>query len=432
MRISLINPIYPQNERRTINSALGASLDMPPLGILYIATVLEQNKHDVQVVDMNLYLSKDDRGMIIKKILDFGPKVIGMSVCTPSFNHAVELVSIFKNKVKHIIWGGYHATFRPSEALEYADVVIKGEGEYAFLEIIKSISKNGIDNKKLKRIKGISFKINGKKIHNPPDILRIENLDCIPFPNRRLLPMNNYKVPFTIIGSRGCVARCQFCAAGAWGGIRLRSPQNIVDELIQLKNEYRYSHVCFIDNTFTSSKSRTLELVELIRKNNLNMTFSLETRATNVDQELIKALKSMGTTTVQFGVETGSNEVMHSIKKEITVDNVINAVKLCVNNGLNVMCSFIIGHPADTKKTIDETVSLAKQIKKIGGQAKLEMLTPYPGTDLYNYSKELGLEITDWNFSNWGSSQPVFRTRTFSSKELSRLFMNSVMEVNVV
>ena len=141
----------------------------------------------------------------------------------------------------------------------------------------------------------------------------------------------------------------------------------------------------------------------------------------------------MNTIAVQFGVETGNDQVMKDIHKDITLDRVYGAVETCLNHGLRVMCTFIIGHPTDTNETIQDTVNAIRKIKRMGGQAKIEMLIPYPGTPVFLNREQKGLVIKDWNYDHWGATtSPVFETQNFTQRQLHKRFIEAVMEVNTI
>lgn len=311
MDIVLINPLYPRYESNMFASALVASLDMPPLGLLYIAANLEKHGYKVEVYDFNLY-TEQEIDQISEKIFQNGPKIIGLSVSTPNYNYAVAYSKKIHGRLGKnckVIFGGYHASFLPEECLaeNMADIVILGEGEQIFVELADKIVRD--KGSSLEEKHGIAFiNENGELYNKNAQLLRIENLDDLPFPDRSLLPMERYKTPATVMGSRGCVARCEFCASGAWGGIKLRSPENIVAELKELKRDFNFEHICFIDNTFTANKERTYQVADAIATSGLDFTYSLETRVSNVDDSLVEKLKYMNTIAVQFGVETGNDQ----------------------------------------------------------------------------------------------------------------------------
>ena len=436
MDIVLINPLYPRYESNMFASALVASLDMPPLGLLYIAANLEKYGYKVEVYDFNLYTEQEIE-QISEKIFQNAPKIIGLSVSTPNYNYAVAYSKKIHERLGKnckVIFGGYHASFLPEECLgeNMADIVILGEGEQIFVELADKIVRD--KGSSLEEKQGIAFiNENGELYNKNAHLLRIENLDDLPFPDRSLLPMERYKTPATVMGSRGCVAKCEFCASGAWGGIKLRSPENIVAELKELKRDFNFEHICFIDNTFTANKERTYKIADAIAASGLDFTYSLETRVSNVDDSLVEKLKYMNTIAVQFGVETGNDQVMKDIHKDITLDRVYGAVETCLNHGLRVMCTFIIGHPTDTNETIQDTVNAIRKIKRMGGQAKIEMLTPYPGTPVFLNREQKGLVIKDWNYDHWGATtSPVFETQNFTQRQLHKRFIEAVMEVNTI
>ncbi len=436
MDIVLINPLYPRYESNMFASALVASLDMPPLGLLYIAANLEKYGYKVKVYDFNLYTNQEIE-QISEEIFRERPKIIGLSVSTPNYNYAVAYSKKIHEKLGNsckVVFGGYHVSFLPEEclAVNMADIVILGEGEHVFVELADKIIQG--KGSSLKDKKGIAFiDENGEVYNKNAHLLRIDNLDALPFPDRSLLPMERYKTPATVMGSRGCVARCEFCASGAWGGIKLRSPENIVAELRELKENFNFEHICFIDNTFTANRERTYQVADAIAASNLDFTYSLETRVSNVDDSLVEELKHMNTIAVQFGVETGNDQVMKDIHKDITLDRVYKAVETCLNHKLRVMCTFIIGHPTDTNETIQDTVNAIRKIKRMGGQAKIEMLTPYPGTPVFLNREQKGLVIKDWNYDHWGATtSPVFETKNFTQRQLHKRFIEAVMEVNTI
>ncbi|MDE7416828.1 MAG: B12-binding domain-containing radical SAM protein [Lachnospiraceae bacterium] len=436
MDIVLINPLYPRYESNMFASALAASLDMPPLGLLYIAANLEKYGYTVKVYDFNLSTEQEIE-RISDEIFQSNPKIIGLSVSTPNYNYAVTYSKKIREKLGQrckIVFGGYHVSFLPDECLaeSAADIVVLGEGEHIFVELAdKIIRKKG---SALEEKQGIAFiNENGEIYNRNAHLLRIDDLNSLPFPDRSLLPMERYKTPATVMGSRGCVARCDFCASGAWGGIKLRSPENIVAELWELKREFDFEHICFIDNTFTANRERTYQVADAIAASGLDFTYSLETRVSNVDDSLVEKLKQMNTIAVQFGVETGNDQVMKDIQKDITLDRVYKAVETCLKHGLRVMCTFIIGHPTDTSETIQDTVNAIRKIKRMGGQAKIEMLTPYPGTPVFLNRDKKGLVIKDWNYDHWGATtSPVFETKNFTQRQLQKRFIEAVMEVNTI
>jgi radical SAM superfamily enzyme YgiQ (UPF0313 family) len=223
MDVILINLKDPMVDKGTMDSVLKLSVDMVPLGLLYLATMLDVNGYSVEVIDFNNLGNDEDIELTLNNIISQKPKMIGLSVSTPVVPQAEKVSLKIREELANecfIILGGYHSTFCPAPPLEkgFADVVVRGEGEEIIVKLANTIIRNNIlPLQELKNIAGISYKQNGKIKHNNPTILRIENLDKLPFPKRNFIEIKNYSNPSTIASTRGCLARCQFCAAGAWG-----------------------------------------------------------------------------------------------------------------------------------------------------------------------------------------------------------------------
>jgi radical SAM superfamily enzyme YgiQ (UPF0313 family) len=240
----------------------------PPLGLAYIAAVLEKNDMDVSILDG--YLLKCSKEILVQILNKERPDIIGITAVTPSIKDAFEVAKISKNvfpKVKIVI-GGSHATALPHEVASnpYVDFVCYGEGEYTMLEIAKTIS-NGRD---LSAIAGIAYKKNSRIVINPPRPFLVD-LDSLPFPAHHLLPMARYnpkrhrgKGPqwAPMVTGRGCPFKCIFCAEPKILGHkhRYRSAKNIIDEIEYLKEIFGIRYITFGDSTFTIQKKRIEEL----------------------------------------------------------------------------------------------------------------------------------------------------------------------------
>lgn len=436
--IILLNLRDPDLDRTFMDSMLKASIDMIPLGLYYIATILEKEGYLVEVIDFNILHNQKEREAKIEEIIEKSPKIIGISVMTPTYPQACEISKKIRKKLGKgckIVYGGYHVTFFPEDSLVngLADIIVRGEGEFAMLKLANIYFENShFQIQRLREIPGISYIAKDKIIHNPPALVRIDNLDSLPFPRRDFINPALYRNPATIVGSRGCIARCQFCAAGAWGPLRARSPENIVEEIEWLTNNYGFRHIYFVDNTFTSDKNRTMKLLNMVKERRIEVTFSAETRVTNVDEELINALAKGGVIAIQFGVESGDPFILKDIKKGITIEQVDKAVELCLSYGIKVVCSFVIGHPSDTLETIRRTINYGKKLRRKGAQVLFSLLSPFPGTEVFNKREELGVTIVDWDYRNWSTGRAVISTRNLSRKELARLYREAISEVYAI
>lgn len=432
--VFLIPDINEFEDENKLDNIISSSVEMVPLGVFYLSSLLKEYGYKVEVFDFSTFHSKTDKENCINKIVAQKPKIIGISTSTTSYPTGKILANKLKSTLNEktiFVWGGYHVTFLPDEVLYegIADIVVRGEGEFTMIEIAKYyLEKHG----NLSQIKGISYKLNGKVIHNSPSILRTTQIDSLPFPDRDLVAPENYRNPGTIISSRGCVAKCQFCAAGAMGSIVMRNPENVVAEIKSLNTKYGFNHLFFVDNTFTTHKNRALTILGKIKDEGVKVKFTIESRVSQVDEEFIKNLASYSLVAVQFGVETGNDSIMKEIGKKITLKQVENVVDLCLNYGIRVMTSFVIGHPGDTKETISDTINFAKKLVRRGAHAIFGILTPFPGTEVFNNREKLGIEILDWDFSRWNLNLPVMKTKHLSRRDLKIYLSTALSEINAI
>ena len=408
MKVILVNPrIY----------------DVPnhPLGILYIAGYLEKNGFEVEVIDPNFDESAIE---IAKKIISLNPDVVGISTRTPQIDHAKNIASHLKlSSDIPIVFGGPHPTVLPQEVLKEncIDFVAIGEGEITFSELCEALK----ENKGFKDVNGIGYKKNGELIFTESREL-IPDLDSIPFPARHLLPSKWYFAPprirgiwtkstATIMASRGCPYRCIFCGSHRIFGrkTRFRSPENIIEELKHLRNKYHIDAVWFADDTFTLHPAWVTKLCSLIKQQGWNdFKWVAQARVNTVSYELLKTMKSAGCVQIDFGVESGSPKVLKILKKDITPEKVIEAFNIAKKAGLLRYTSFIIGTPGEKEEDLRLTFKLLKKIKP--DYVDFYFMTPYPGTEVYQIAKELGVFEKGVSFNKWllgkHSDKPVMCT----------------------
>lgn len=432
--------IYPKdpNNTKSSTSLVQASLDMPPLGLLYLGTVIKNSGEHVKIFDFNSLENNDTEEEMIQRIAQLNPSIIGFSVATTSYPYTFELAKKMKRILGQtvFIWGGHHVSFQPEEPLlqGVADVVIRGEGEDAILKLICITKEYGRRYKEfLNDVEGISYICDNQIHHNKPDYLVIRDLESVPIPDRTLLDLSKYKNASTILASRGCVGKCKFCASACMGVPREREISSIIYEMDILVKQYGYKHINFVDNVFAYNKKRTKELLEAICKKNLPVTFSAEVNINFMDEEVVELFKRAGLKFVQFGIESGSNKILKSINKTISIEKSHSIVKRCLEEEINVVCSMLIGLPEDTEETIAETVAMAKQFKKEGAQIVLSCMIPYPGSEVFEKAAELGIKIENWDYSQWNmTNRSVISTKHLSRKKIDRLYNNALSELNAI
>lgn len=396
----------------------------PPLGLGYIASTLMAEGFKVGIVDAaieNLAL-RDIREIIRRE----DPRLLGVSAATYTYKNALKIAKLAKEVDDSIftVLGGPHVTFKADEALneEAVDGVVRGEGEYTILDLVRVLLHGG----SLRDVAGLSFTLpGGRHVHNADRPL-IRDLDSLPFPARKTLPLNLYRIPASIITSRGCPYNCIFCAAKALsGGIyRVRSPENVVAEVEEILRIIRPDFLFIADDTFTVFRDRTERIAEKLRE--MGLRWVCESRVNTVNREVINILAESGCFSIQFGVESGSQKILDSIGKGITVEQVRRAVRWCLEAGIQPVCSFMVPHPEDTWETIGETERFMEELRKLGVQIFVSLTTPFPGTTLYENASELGLHFITDDTDDYNLASPVIETKNFKVKDIEEIFSRFV------
>ncbi|MCJ7614557.1 B12-binding domain-containing radical SAM protein [Candidatus Bathyarchaeota archaeon] len=414
MQVTLVNPPYPP----------GAHQHPPfmPLGLGYLAAVLEKKGYDLNVIDcqaQHLTLSDVEKELGKRK-----PDIVGLTSTTLTYKSALNIIKVAKDVLPNCltIIGGSHATFWDEEALNECpqlDIIVRGEGETTLLEIVKKV-ENG---KSFHDVVGTTCRKGDDVIKNP-DRPHIEDLESLPYPAFHLWPIEHFKkygkIIFPVMTSRGCTFWCDFCSAVRMFGrkYRMRSPQKVVDELEFLYKKYGEDQYTFYDDAFTVDQSRTEEICNEILKRGLKIKWDCETRVDMVTKDLLQKMKDAGCIAVWFGVEAGSEQVIKAMGKGISLTQTFNAFKWANEVGLMTVASMILGFPGETRETAMESINLLKRIKS--DEIGVYIATPYPGTPMYDYVKKMGwIKITDFN--KYDTATPIFETPTMSMNELREL-----------
>jgi radical SAM superfamily enzyme YgiQ (UPF0313 family) len=373
----------------TINKAQGI---YPPLGIAYIASILENSGHKVKILDsqaMNLKIEE-----IRKEITKFNPDVVGVTCMTPNLRDALDVSRVTKEISEDIITvlGGPHLYIYPKETLTYSyvDFGVAGEGEIVLPELILSLQ----DKKKFKDIDGLIFKENGKIKYNPVKGC-IRDLDSLPFPARHLLPNKKYfsilaDYPFTtMITSRGCSFHCGFCFKNQLDNIiRFRSPENVADEIEQCL-EMGFKDIWFYDDTFTINKKHVVGICNEILERGLEFKWEAVTRVDCVNPELLRTMRRVGCYRIRYGVESGDQYILNLMKKGIKLQQARKAIKWTKLAGIEAFCLFMIGYPGENEDKIRKTIDFSLDVNP--DWAMFSNTVPYPSTDLLKLSHKIGL-----------------------------------------
>ncbi len=413
MKISLINPPQPDSKYKFMG------VIAPPLGLAYMAAVLEENSIDVNVIDasaLNMTIEE-----LIRELMSIKPQVIAITALTPTIEQALETAQAASLSCPEalIVMGGYHPTFDYQEILsqEYVDVVIRGEGEYTLLELVQTLEEGGDLNK----VKGLAL-----KDHITPPRPLIHDLDSLPLPARHLLPMDSYRFLnmrtnlATMITSRGCPMQCSFCASAALHGsqFRLRSPQNIVDEMEYLVYELGIETIAFLDDTFTLHPQRVKEICTEIKKRKLDVFWGCTARVDNLDAGLLKEMREAGCITLFLGVESADQQLLDGMNKQTTIQRIRNAFEISHKEKIRTIASVMLGMPGDTYDSIKRTINFVQELKP--SYAIFSLATPYPGTRFYHQAFEKNLiKVKDW--SKYTLLSPILDTVDCSRADLRKL-----------
>jgi anaerobic magnesium-protoporphyrin IX monomethyl ester cyclase len=394
----------------------------PPIGLSYLAAVLDQNGYELKVIDCPACDYTHDK--LKADLASFQPDIVGIASMTATIPSALQAARTAKEACPNskVIMGGPHATFADQMILTEepaVDIVVRGEGELTLLEL----AQNAAEPQTLPGTLGITYRSNGQIVKTPPRPF-IEDLDALPRPAYKFLPMKRYriygKVHMPIMSSRGCPFQCSFCVASQMFGAKFRgrSPKNVVDELEWLKNEYGAEGISFHDDTLTLDKKRIVDICDELIARKINLPWGCQTRADTVSPEILAKMHKAGCNEVSFGVESGCQRILDAVHKKFELTQAEKAIKWAKKEGLFVAVSTIIGYPGETKESMQQTSELMRRIEP--DDAWLCIATPYPGTELRALVEKNGWKMTnDW--TKYNTMNPIFENPTVASEEYQKM-----------
>lgn len=405
-RTLLINPPYPFFEFPII-----------PVGLLYVAGVLVHYRKEVDVLD--LLVSKYSKDKIKKRIEEYKPDVIGITCVTMNYPVASEILKYCKSVDSKIITviGGPHVTFNAEETLKEApwiDIVVRREGEFTMLDIV-----NG---KKPADIDGIAYRDKDGNVKLTKERALIEKLDELPPPARHLFPIAKYlalDAHASLLAGRGCPFNCIFCVGSKMGGrrVRYRNPKLIIDEVEQaLSSGFR--EVNFEDDHLTLNHKHLNAICDEIMVRGLKFNWSAFSRVDTVNSEILHKMKKAGCTWLLYGVESGNQEILDTIKKKITLQKVRDAVEMAKEAGIGILASFILGLPGETPETMRQSLAFAQGL---GASYGFHVLSPFPGTEVREKAAEYGIEILTDDWTKYDCNRPVSRTKGAGPEQINAL-----------
>jgi anaerobic magnesium-protoporphyrin IX monomethyl ester cyclase len=393
-----------------------------PIGLAYLAAVVEKGGHELQVIDCPALGM--DQDSLKRKLEAFQPDLVGVTSMTPTIQSALQSTRVAKEACPDatVVIGGPHATFMDKQILTdepSVDVVARGEGEETLLELaqIATGQKNFHD------VLGITFR-NGNEIVQTPVRRAIRNLDELPYPAYDHFALEKYllygKLFLPVITSRGCPFQCAFCTTSRILGkeYRARSPKNIVDELEHIKAVYHADSFTFYDDTLTLDKGRIFKICDEIKARRINIPWDCQTRVDQVSEEILAKMKETGCQQVFFGVESGCQTILDAVNKQTTVEQNEKAIRMAKEAGLFVSISIILGYPSETPEMLQQTLEFIRRAEP--DDVYLCIATPYPGTELRRVVEEKGWKMSpDW--SKYDTVTPVFENPNLSDEAVHKL-----------
>ena len=373
-KILLINPPLFFDKERPV----AIDVSVPPLGLMYLASYINENSKLFEAVIIDMAAEQFILSQLKQEIKKINPFAIGIYAMTPQLQGALELAKYIKanfSSEAEIFLGGPHVSADPGFILrfnEYFDYAICGEAEKTFLESLNKLFR-------------------GEKIKKIQKGDPIGNLDELPIPDRRLIKREKYSKYESMMFSRGCPYNCYYCSRPAVDKkIRYRSTKNLLEE-IKLIYHYCDGQINFQDDSFTLNKDRVIEFCQAVIREKMKLNWTCNTRIDLVDEDLLNLMKQGGCTLIHFGIESGSEKVRKEIVNKGNFSNkqIREVFSFCHKYGIEIGGYFMIGHPGETKKDVDDTQNLIlnSNIDLLG----LSIPTPFPGSKLFDIAKKRGI-----------------------------------------
>jgi anaerobic magnesium-protoporphyrin IX monomethyl ester cyclase len=379
MNILLVNP-----QSSSVFNTFGLSL--PPIGLLYVAASLEQAGHTVVVRDLAAEGQSLDNSDIRSADL------VGISADTTRIGKALSIARRVAALGRPVVLGGPHPQFMAEDIFKAGgvDYIVKGEGELVFTNLLTALQNHD----SIASVNGLIF-MDGHNLVETADADRID-VETLPFPARHLVDLHCYRAsmadrPITsIVTSRGCPGACHFCSSSSFfgSGWRCRSAESVLAELDEIYNRYGFRAVCFMDDNFTLAPQRVVQIADGLIERGYDLKWWNLSRVDTIvrNPEMVAKMAAAGSTTVYLGIESGNRETLNSLGKNTTPSDVTLAVNILKQNGIESFGSYILGNLNETAADVEKTIELAIRLNT--NIAQFSILTPYPGTRLYEQIRD--------------------------------------------
>ena len=438
MRVTVTNPPWP-------GEGFGARSDVRwphkrrdkyieyPIYLAYTVAVLEEAGFDISFIDA--IMEELDIPAFVQRVKELSPALLVLECSTPSIRYDLDSAAAVKTALPDITTAlvGSHATFFHKEVLAEnpgVDAIVRGEFEITVRELARAIDGNS----DWSGVEGLSYR-SGDEIVVNPDRPLIEDLDALPFPARHIVHSNGYRAAIysgdkctAMVSSRGCPFQCTFCV---WPNtlyghrFRARSAQDVVDEMEEVEKKHGIDEIYFDDDTFTIDRKRVMDICHLIKERGLSVSWICQARVDTVDREVLLAMKDAGCHYILFGIESGSPEMLATMKKRITLDKAREAIRLCEDVGIKSQAFFLFGIPGETHETIQQSIDFAKELG--ASTVQFSVAIPQPGSPLYEQCTQNGWLIYD-DWEDFASCRAMIETAQLSRTEIEEARIRAYRE----
>jgi len=434
LRVCLTNPTWKDNGVKGIRAGCrvpntigsGQHTFMPfPFTLAYATAKLEAEGTPAMIVDA---VAEDiDRDTYIRRVVALRPDVIVNEMSTQSHYLDLAMAEQLKELTgARLVVCGSHPTAIAAEILrhEFIDFVLLGEYEQTLADLVRALR----DGRSPGEVEGLAFREADGEIRVGTKRQPIPDLDSLPYPHRRTLPLDRYRVagfPDPVLfmyASRGCPFQCTFCVWPQWfktGDYRVRSPRAVAEEIeFAQKTWGPFGSIYFDDDTFNIGKPRMMEMADEFERRSLRIPWGCNARPDLFDEEMMNRLASVGLFNIRIGVESGDPEILRRTKKNLRLETVGRCIELAHRVGVGVHVTFTIGLSGESWDSVKRTVAFAKSIRP--DSCAFTITTPFPGTAYYDEVVREGFLTTrQWDRFNV-VSDCVVRTETMGPEEILR------------
>ncbi len=398
MRVTLLHtPYYHQDHMENLSVTSNNFAVLPPMGLLYVSSIVQNEGHEVQVIDVKA--EKVSMEQVFERIDEFDPDIIGGLIIPYTAKIALKWYEEISENFDAPIMVGNHAMKQYPEAVmsnEFIDYGITGSALESVPKLLEKL-ENG--EKDLDDVPNLAYRKDGELRINLPE-KNVENLNKLPWPDRESINNDLYfsmaskKKPFTLlITSYGCMFHCDFCDMGSFGYSE-REPEDVVDEIEYCVNDLGIEEIDIFDRDFLINKERSMEICDRIIERELEFRWTCRTRVDQVDRETLEKMYEAGCRLIMYGIESGNQDILDREHKGITIQQAEEAVHTTKNVGIQVLGFFIIGHSGETVDKIKNTIEFAKKLPL--DYAQFFKLSGKPGAKLYeDIVEELGYDYFD-------------------------------------